>query len=137
VNPSAPPELSLEQIAVEPREIAGEWRVTFRVVNRGAGRLEIDAARLPHGQFKSENIRFARPLLLDAQADANFTAEVHCKEPPGLVTENAFVLLYVRYLGESWRIFVRVRVVVDKNGLPDSAVESITVQQVGFSGVAT
>lgn len=134
---SAPPEVSLEQIAVEPLEVVGQWRVAWRVVNLSSGPLEIGSARLPHGQFKSEEIRFAPPLLLDTQTDAIFLAEAHCKEPPGLVTENAFVILYVRYEAESWRLFVRIRVTVDEDGVPATTVESITTQQVGFSGVTS
>jgi len=70
---------------------------------------------------------------LTAGASAEFETLVYCKEPPGLVTENAFVIFYVSWLNASWRIFVRVRVQVDAQLAPQAAVESITTQRVGFS----
>jgi hypothetical protein len=34
-----------------------------------------------------------------------------------------------------WRLFVRLRIMVNEQGQPRTTTESITVQQVGFSGV--
>jgi hypothetical protein len=66
---------------------------------------------------------------------AEFQTVVHCDEAPGLVTENAFLIFNATWLHEEWRIFVRVRVIVDPKGEPESAAELITAQKVGFSGV--
>jgi hypothetical protein len=89
--------------------------------------------RLPHGQFKAQEREFELALNLTGGASAEFETLVHCKEPPGLVTENAFVIFYVSWLSASWRIFVRVRVQVDAQLALETAVESITTQRVGFS----
>jgi hypothetical protein len=105
------------------------------VENRGAKRLQILAARLPHGQFKSEELLFAPPLeLLPGQGDT-FQVSVRCDGPTGPVTENAFVIFQAIWLRESWRIFARIRVVIDPDGRPTATTESITTQKIGFSGV--
>jgi hypothetical protein len=53
----------------------------------------------------------------------------------GLVTENAFVIFSVNWLGEPWRVFVRLRVMMTSDGRPETATELITAQKVGFSEV--
>ena len=61
---------------------------------------------------------------------------VLCDEPAGAVVENGFLILTVAWLKHQWRIFVRLRIVVDKNGSPDTETELISTQRVGFSGVS-
>jgi hypothetical protein len=61
---------------------------------------------------------------------------VACQEPPNTIVENAFVILLVNWLGNGWRFFVRLLITVDQQGRPQTTTESITVQQVGFSGVS-
>jgi hypothetical protein len=94
------------------------------------------SARLPHGQFKSAEQYFAPLLELAAGASKQFTILVHCDEPAGLVTENAFVIFHCQWHGEAWRIFVRIRVTVTADGEPQTATELITTQKVGFSGIS-
>ena len=107
----------------------------WRVQNQGGEPLEISSLRLPHGQFKSEEQRFEPPIVLPPGENEQFEIVVRCSEPPGLVTENAFVIFYANWLGELWRIYVRVRVSIDAKGQPDTATELITTQKVGFSGI--
>ncbi len=75
--------------------------------------LTIVSVRMPHGQFKSAEQCFAPALELAAGASTQFTILVHCDEPAGLVTENAFVIFHCQWRGEAWRIFVRIRVIVN------------------------
>lgn len=91
------------------------------------------SARLPHGQFKSAEQRFDPSLELDQGDQVAFRALVRCHEPAGLVTENAFIIFHVLWLKEAWRIFVRIRVVVEQTGKPQTSVQLITTQKVGFS----
>jgi hypothetical protein len=49
------------------------------------------------------------------------------------VTENAFIIFQVIWSGEACRIFVRIRVLVNGRGEPETRVELITTQKVGFS----
>lgn len=129
-----PPAIDLRQTAAAPVG-KGEWNTTFLVENRGAEVLQLTAARLPHGQFRSDEKRFEPPLDLAPGQTVPFHARVHCDEPAGLVTENAFVIYSVLWKGSKWRIFVRIRVVIDADGTPQTNTESITTQKVGFSGI--
>jgi len=131
----SPPQISLHQAAVDRDGAMEYWSLGWRITNRGASALRVVAARLPHGQFKSAEIRFEPPLDLSPGASEQFQTSVRCDEPRGLVTENAFVIFHVIWLGEPWRIFARVSVVVDGEGKPAATTESVTTQKVGFSGI--
>ena len=127
------PAIALRQVYAHLHPTTDDWSIGWTVENKKAQSLKISSVRLPHGQFKAQEREFELALNLTGGASAEFETLVHCKEPPGLVTENAFVIFYVNWLSASWRIFVRVRVQVDAQLAPQAAVESITTQRVGFS----
>jgi hypothetical protein len=129
------PAIELRQTAAEPGDAHGKWNIIFLVENQGKEALELLTARLPHGQFRSEEQRFDPPLSLAPGENILFSSRVRCHEPPGLVTENAFVLFLAVWRHTSWRIFARIRVTIDDAEKPQTAVESITTQRVGFSGI--
>ena len=111
------------------------WSIGWKIENDGKDSLVFESARLPHGQFKSDEYQFEPALDLAPATKTEFTVSVRCDGAAGLVTENAFVIFHVIWLGEPWRIFVRIRVVVTDDGRPQTETESITTQKVGFSGV--
>ena len=127
------PAIALRQVYAHRHPTTDDWSIGWTIKNKKAQSLNISSVRLPHGQFKAQEREFELALNLTGGASAEFETLVHCKEPPGLVTENAFVIFYVSWLSASWRIFVRVRVQVDAQLAPQAAVESITTQRVGFS----
>ena len=127
------PAIALRQVYAHRHPTTDDWSIGWTVENKKAQSLKISSVRLPHGQFKAQEREFELALNLAGGASAEFETLVHCKEPPGLVTENAFVIFYVSWLSASWRIFVRVRVQVDAQLALETAVESITTQRVGFS----
>lgn len=129
----AEPEIGLRQLATKPGGRKGYWRIVWSVQNRGLDKIEILAVRLPHGQFKADEHRFEPALVVGGGESAELQSLVHCDEPEGLVTENAFVIFSVRWLGTDWRIFARIRVIANSTGAPECAPESITTQKVGFS----
>ena len=131
------PQIVLAQVSANRNVVMECWSIGWEIENQGADSLKILAARLPHGQFKSEEYRFEPALELASGKKTEFTVSVRCNEPAGLVTENAFVIFRVIWLGEPWRIFVRIRVVVADDGKPQTETESTTTQKVGFSGVAS
>ena len=131
------PAIELRQSAVDRLGETARWGVRWVVTNLGAGALSVSAARVPHGQFKAAEQRFEPAVTLEAGRAWRFYTEVACTEPPGLVTENAFVIFQVMWSGKPWRIFVRISVVVDEAGAPRTKTESITTQEVGFSGIAS
>ena len=113
------------------------WSIGWRITNKGDGPLSILALRLPHGLFRSAEETFEPALDLAPGQSGEFQTSVHCDESAGPVTENAFVIFSVIWLGEAWRIFVRLRVVVNAEGRPVTATEAITSHKVGFSGLAS
>ncbi len=113
----------------------GHWVIAWKVKNIAAGGIRILAVRLPHGQFKSAELKFEPAVDLAPGEEREFAILVRCDEASGLVTENAFVIFYAVWFNQPWRIFVRIRVVVDSNRVPGAAVELITTQHAGFSGV--
>lgn len=131
----AQPEIILEQISSQPSGSSGHWIVTWRVVNVAAGPIGLLTVRLPHGQFKSEELKFEPAAELAPGEEREFAVLVRCDEAPGLVTENAFLIFYAVWLNQPWRIFVRIRVMVNSEREPEAAVELITTQQAGYSGV--
>ena len=133
---NAEPKLALRQVALARDAAANAWKIGWQVDNLGSGALKIVSVRLPHGQFKSDEQRFAAPLELAGGDSKEFQSLVHCQEPAGLVTENAFVIFHCQWRGEAWRIFVRLRVTVKANGEPETATELVTTQKVGFSGTS-
>jgi hypothetical protein len=129
------PEIALTEVSAEWDGAKRLWNIGWLVENRGRDSLEVLAARLPHGQFKSEELCFDTALILAPGESEEFHVAVRCNEPVGLVTENAFVIFNVNWLGEPWRIFVRIRVTMNVGGKPETETEAITTQRVGFSGI--
>jgi len=134
-EPEKPPRIALTQISAKATEGEARWSMGWAVENRGDESLAIHSVRLPHGQFKSDELRFDPARVLPPGEKVSFTIPVRCHEPPGWVTENAFVIFYATWLGQRWRIFARVRVTVAGDGSPETAIESITAQKAGFSGI--
>ena len=95
--------------------------------------LRLNAARFPHGQFKAAGQRFEPALVLGHTERAEFEATIACAEPAGVIVENVFVIFSAVWQDKPWRIFVRLRVIVDAEGKPKGIPELITTQQVGFS----
>jgi len=127
------PDIGLQQVFVERGAAPGCWNAQWLIQNRGAHRLQVLRVRLPHGQFKSDEQQFEPAIDLGRDEATEFQTLVKCDEPPGPVTENAFVIFYVNWLDEPWRVFVRIKVVADSDGKPHATTESITTQRVGFA----
>jgi hypothetical protein len=133
---SGGPQISLEQVSADRDGVLECWSIGWRIGNLGEHPIQVWAMRLPHGQFKSVERRFDPAIELAPGNKTELNILVKCDEPAGLVTENAFVILSVYWLGEQWRVFVRLRVAINANGEPETRVELITTQQLGFSGVS-
>jgi hypothetical protein len=127
------PKISLNQVSLHLGSQKGFWRIGWKVENLAEHSLRLDAARFPHGQFKAAEQRFQPALVLGYRESAPFESIIACAEPAGAVVENAFVIFSAIWLDNRWRIFVRLRVVVDDQGKPTALTELITTQQAGFS----
>jgi hypothetical protein len=131
------PRIRVEQLFADRHKLPEGWNIGWQVTNSGMDSIRMLAVRLPHGQFKSDELRFAPALNLAPGERTQFQIAVACNEPPGLVTENAFLIFQVIWRAEAWRLFVRTSVVVDEKGRPAAKVESLTTQKIGFSGIVS
>ena len=104
----------------------------WSVQNLGAEPLALDAAWLPHGQFRGERTDLRSSPTLEPGEATEVELPVRWRELPSIV-ENAFLILTVRWRGEPWRILARVTVGVDAEGAPDAQTQNMTIQQIGFS----
>jgi hypothetical protein len=107
--------------------------VGWSVRNVGGDSLSVEAAWLPHGQFRGERTDLQPPITLARNQAAKLELPVTWDEPEGSVVENAFLILTLRWRYEPWRILVRVTVRRDAEGAPDAETQNMTVQKVGFS----
>ena len=125
-----PPRLAVEPLAVT-RAGAGRWKVRWRLTNEGPP-LQLTAIAAPHGKFRSPD--HAIDVALAAGGTFEPQLEVASAEAAETEIENAFLILTAEEGGTTWRILVRMRVRVDRDGVPHPATERIDVQEVGFSG---
>ena len=129
-------ELRISVKEIRSKEVQrGRWLFGWRVQNLTEQPVRFLAARCPHGQFRSAERIFDPPWQAAAGQGASIEMPVHCEEPVGAVIENGFLILLVESLDKQWRIFVRLRIIVNQQGVPETATELITTQRVGFSGV--
>jgi hypothetical protein len=129
------PKIAVEELRRSRGVEGGRWLFEWRIQNLTEQPISFLAARCPHGQFRSEERSFVPPLQAAAGKSATIEMPVLCHEPAGAVVENTFLILSTEWREEKWRIFVRLRVMVDEEGIPGTAAALITTQRVGFSGI--
>ena len=129
------PQVGVEQVAQHSELTSGRWRVAWRMQNLGGQPLQLLAVRLPHSRFRSEERELTPASILLPDGRARLECSVACSELPGTVVENAFLIVRVLWREEPWRVFVRLRVVFDEQGGPQTTTEVVTVQRVGFSAL--
>jgi hypothetical protein len=131
----AGPRVAVEELHRSKEAEHGRWLFAWRIQNLTGQPIKFLAARCPHGQFRSEERFFDPPLQAAAGKTTTIEMPVRCDEPVGNVIENGFLILLVEWLDKRWRIFVRLRVTINQQGVPETSTELITTQRVGFSGV--
>lgn len=131
----AGPRVAVEELHRSKEAEHGRWLFAWRIQNLTEEPITFVAARCPHGQFRSEERFFDPPLHAAAGRNAIIEMPVLCDEPAGVVVENGFLILTTEWREDKWRIFVRLRVTVDKEEIPGTAAVLITTQRVGFSGI--
>lgn len=129
------PRIRVERAAQGRRIKEGRWLFAWRIENLGSEPLKILAGRLPHGKFRGEEREFnpAPEVLPHRSVELEFS--VQCGEPAGTEVENAFLILRVLCLEESWWLFIRLRVIFNEGAEPKTVTELVTTKQIGFSGV--
>ena len=131
------PKIAVEELRRSREVENGRWLFEWRIQNLTEEPITFLAARCPHGQFRSEERFFDPPLYAAAGRNATMEMPVLCDEPAGAVIENGFLILLVEWLDKQWRIFVRLRVIINQEGEPETLSDLITTQQVGFSGISS
>ena len=131
----AGPRVAVEELHRSREVEHGRWLFAWRIQNLTEEPITFLAARCPHGQFRSEERFFDPPRHAAAGRNAIIEMPVLCDEPAGVVVENGFLILTTEWREDKWRIFVRLQVTVDKEGIPGTAAVLITTQRVGFSGI--
>lgn len=129
------PKIAVEEIRRNREVESGRWWFGWRIQNLTEQPGRLLAAWCPHGQFKSLERYFDPPLQAAAGQAATVDMLVRCDEPAGVVIENAFLILMSEWGERKWRVFVRLRVTIDQEGIPGTTAELITTQRVGFSGI--
>ena len=129
------PKVAVEELRQSRETGSGRWLFAWRIQNLTEQPIKFLVARCPHGQFKSAERVFDPPLRAAARRGSRIEMSVTCNEPAGAVIENGFLILLVERLNDPWRIFVRLRVTINQQGVPETTTELITTQRVGFSGV--
>ena len=124
------PDIAVAQAG--PAEGDGPWLVAFDVQNRSAEPVELVEAWLPHAKFNAEAQELdGLTLAHGATTRLAFTATYD--EPPGTAAENAFVIMRLRWRGDTWRHLTRMTVASGPHGEPSAVVESVSAHRVGFS----
>ena len=124
------PHVAIEALSVT-RATAGKWKIRWRVTNDGEP-LQLTQIAAPHGKFRSPD--HAIDVALAARGTFEPQLEIACAEPAGAEIENTFLILTAVTGTKSWRILARMRVRVDRDGVPHPVTERIDVQEVGFYG---
>jgi hypothetical protein len=132
---AAEPQVELKQRKAERDGLSGLWRIVWTLKNLARDPLCVASVRFPHQLFKSPERTFEPPRNLNEHVETEFEQLLQCDSGPGLVSENAFAIFYVTWIGSDWRIFVRLKVIVNVDGSPQATTELITAQKAGFSGV--
>jgi hypothetical protein len=133
---SEEPRIEVEQVERGTSEKLGRWLFQWRVRNATETPMTLFSVRVPHGKFKAEERKFEPVLKIAAQEHFILKVDIACREPPNTIIENAFLILLLNWQENQWRVFVRLQITIDQQGRPATTTESITVQQVGFSGIS-
>jgi hypothetical protein len=119
-------------IALASRSATGDpgvWEMAWHVRNVDAIPLRIAAAWLPHGRFRSPRRAIDPPLRLEPGDETQLAFAVQCREEPGTVVENCFVILNVNRNDAEWQVFARLTVAFDSSGAPEPETVLITAQR--------
>ena len=129
----AEPRLWVEQ-AGEAEPLGDErWATRWRAQNQGHQPVRLQEAWLPHGRWRSARQDVSALGVLAAGETLELATATWTDGAAGEEIENAFVILRVESGGAPWRVFARLRIVVDAAGRPRARTESITVSRHGDS----
>ncbi len=126
------PQVAIEQLSGKAGSRPDLWILVWTVQNLSSQALQLFRARLPHSLFYCAEQELNPPRKLEPGESYRLEFFVTCREPPGTVIENAFLILRTEWLQRSWWIFTQLRVIMEDRG-PQTITETVTIYPVGFS----
>ena len=120
-----------------PSRTAGRWSFEWRVQNKTTMAMRLLSVRAPHGKFRADERIFAPALEIPPKENRDFQLSISCNQAPASIIDNAFLIFAVEWLQQHWRFFVRLQVKISRSGVPETSIESITIQRAGFSVLQT
>jgi hypothetical protein len=105
------------------------WQIVWRLHNPDRQPMQLSRAWLPHSQFRGPELTFDPPIVIPPNGEVSLETAASCPRTPGLVVENAFLILRL----DDQRVFVRLRVTIQAGGRPELIVESVTTTPSGPS----
>ena len=126
------PQVAIEQLSGKAGSRPDLWILVWTVQNLSSQALQLFRARLPHSLFYCAEQELNPPWKLEPGESGPLEFSVTCREPPGTVIENAFLILRAEWLQRSWWIFTQLQVIMEDRG-PRTTTETVTIYPVGFS----
>jgi hypothetical protein len=127
------PQLKVTQVSQTRAAVPGTWVVTWRIENESRQFLDLREVYAPHGKFLGQSVDLSGRGRLDPDAGREIQLPVVFEETPGVIVENAFLILTAVWQKKVVRVFVRMTVESDSVGAPVARTELITTQEAGFS----
>ena len=124
---SEAPRVRIEPFSTEGT--SGDWTVRWKLINEGDRPIRLLSAQHPHSQFRTPDTSLDRDVAPREETD--IVLPVRFTELPGVIVENAFLILLFREIG-TWRLLARVRVTAGARGEPLAGQSVVvTMQRVG------
>ncbi len=107
---------------------AKRWSISWTIRNESPRPLEIHELRIPHDQFRAEDLAIHPPLLIPGDSLGSISSVVDFDEPPGSTLTYPFLILRAEWQGIPCRLFGRLRVESSEDGGPHPICEEVTIR---------
>jgi hypothetical protein len=120
--------VSIEASSSAVRLPAKRWSISWTIRNQSPCPLEIHELRIPHDQFRAEDMTVHPPFLIPGSSVGSLSSVVEFDEPPGSTLTYPFLILRAKWHGVPCRLFGRLRVESSADGAPHPICEEVTIR---------
>jgi hypothetical protein len=120
--------ISIEASSPAVRLPDNRWSIAWAVRNESSCPLEIHELRIPHDQFRAEDMTVDPALLIPGGSVGSISSVVDFDEPPGSTLTYPFLILRAEWQGMPCRLFGRLRVQSSEDGAPHPICEEVTIR---------